>query len=248
MTREDTLLDDALARQWYHTIELAPGRATHGAVDLRATAPKLLPDTLRGLRALDVGTFDGFWAFELERRGAETVAIDVDSFDQADWPPLNRERLAAEARSEGPGQRFGLAREVLGAKVERVPCSIYDLVPERIGGSVDFVVVSDVLLHLRDPVKGLEQVRGALRPGGRLLVSEQFNVLLTLSRPRRAAASFQARGTNYNWWEPNLTCYRDWLALAGFDPPHRRTLFRLKAAVKGQARMHVALEVRAGGT
>ncbi len=40
------------------------------------------------MRALDVATFDGFWAFEMERRGAsEIVAIDLDCADKLDLPP-----------------------------------------------------------------------------------------------------------------------------------------------------------------
>lgn len=33
-----------------------------------------------GMCALNVGTWDGFWAFEMERRGAEVVALNLD-----DW-------------------------------------------------------------------------------------------------------------------------------------------------------------------
>jgi hypothetical protein len=54
---------------WYHSIELAPGLVTPGHIDLRPVARRVLPERMEG-RALDVGTFDGFWAFELERRGA----------------------------------------------------------------------------------------------------------------------------------------------------------------------------------
>ena len=50
--------------RWYHTIELAPGEVTPGLVDLRAVAPRVLPARIEG-RALDVGTYDGFWAFEM---------------------------------------------------------------------------------------------------------------------------------------------------------------------------------------
>src|SRR5687768_9420566 len=112
-----TDLDRALGQGWYHTIEIAPGRATPGAVDLRRLAPKVLPERLDGLRALDVGTFDGFWAFALEQRGAEVVATDLDRFDAAQWPPRNRPALEAEAGDAAPGERFGLAKELLGSRV-----------------------------------------------------------------------------------------------------------------------------------
>jgi tRNA (mo5U34)-methyltransferase len=64
---------------WWHTIEVAPGVVTSGGWDLRPTAERMpWPSSLAGMRCLDIGTMDGFWAFELERRGAgEVVASDV---------------------------------------------------------------------------------------------------------------------------------------------------------------------------
>jgi SAM-dependent methyltransferase len=237
----DELLQRALEQPWYHTIELAPGKATSGAVDLRRTAPRVLPEDLAGLRALDVGTFDGFWAFELEKRGADVLAADLDSYEQVDLPPHSRERLVAEGSGRTPGERFGLARELLDSKVQRVASSIYDLDTVRLGGQVDFALIGALLLHLRDPVGGLERVRGVLGTGGRLLLVEPFSVPLTLLRPRRAAGSFQAAATDFNWWLPNLSCLRDWLRLAGFGAPRRRAFFRLQA-VRPMRQWYVALE------
>jgi SAM-dependent methyltransferase len=244
----EAVLRDALARPWYHTIDLAPGASTEGAVDLRGVAPKVLPSDLHGLRALDVGTFDGFWAFELERRGAsEVIASDLDRFDETEWPPSKRERLAATASAAGPGERFPLARELLGSRVRRVASSIYGLSHELLGGPVDYAVVGDLLIHLRDPVRGLEAVHSVLSPRGRLLLLEEVNVPLTLLRPRAAWASFQARGTDYNWWNGNYRCLRDWLALAGFSAPRRKLVYRLQARRAPQARWHVALEAARRG-
>ena len=67
---------------------------------LRETASRVLPESLAGVRALDIGTFDGFWAFEMERRGAEVVAIDIERVGQAQLPPSNRSRLEREALGE----------------------------------------------------------------------------------------------------------------------------------------------------
>src|SRR5215216_401238 len=76
---------------WYHTQELAPGLVTPGMFDLRPYVNRYgIPEDLSGKRVLDVGTFEGFWAFELERRGAEVVALDVASLDQLDWPARDR--------------------------------------------------------------------------------------------------------------------------------------------------------------
>jgi tRNA (mo5U34)-methyltransferase len=242
------LLADALSRPWYHTIELAPGVATDGAVDLRSVAPRVLPaaGSLGGLLALDVGTFDGFWAFELERRGASVVATDLDRFEETDWPPLNRARLAAEAGDTGPGERFGLAHRLLDSRVRRVICNVYELEQGLLGGPVDYAVLGDLLIHLRDPVRGLEAVRSVLAPGGRLLVMEELSVPLAVLRPRKAWASFQARGSTYNWWQANYRCLLDWLALAGFGEVRRKLFYKLTA--RGlQARWHVAFEARLPG-
>src|SRR3954447_17791722 len=126
---------------WYHTIELAPGVVTPGQIDLRAVVDRVLPQDLSGKRALDVGTFDGFWAFELERRGAEVVAIDVGALDEAEWPPLQRERLRARAREWDIelGRGFALAAEALGSRAQRVVKSVLEVGPDDVGGEVDLV-------------------------------------------------------------------------------------------------------------
>ncbi|HEX2085215.1 MAG TPA: hypothetical protein VHF89_05995, partial [Solirubrobacteraceae bacterium] len=87
--------------RWYHTLDLGPEGVTPGLIDLRRVAPKVLPADLRGRRAVDVGTFDGFWAFELEKRGAEVVATDVAAAHDADWPPHRRDELRAQAARLG---------------------------------------------------------------------------------------------------------------------------------------------------
>ena len=243
MSTRDELLRDALGQGWYHTIELAPGAVTPGAVDLRRLAPRVLPARLDGRRALDVGTFDGFWAFELERRGAQVVATDLDRFDEVQWPPHNRPRLAREAGDRGPGERFGLAAELLGSQVRRLVANVYDLDVALLGGVVDYAVVGDLLLHLRDPVGALERVRGVLGDEGTLLSLEQLNVPLTVLHPRRAAARFQATVTSMNWWEPNVRALLDWLRVAGFRGARVRRLYRLDAA-GAQRRWHVAIEAR----
>lgn len=213
---------------WYQTIELAPGAVTPGYVDMRSVAPKLLPDDLRGKRALDVGTFDGFWAFELERRGAEVVATDLERIDDAQWPPHKREALRSSSANHEVelGRGFRLAADVLGSEVERVICDVDELAPDRIGGQVELAVVGALLLHLRDPVGALERVRACLAPEGELRVIEPVSLRLTLRSPRRPAAEFQTLVTPFNWWVPNLTGLTAWLTTAGWTDVRRIKLFR----------------------
>ena len=213
---------------WYHTIELAPGVSTPGRIDLRELAAQLLPRDMSTLRALDVGTFDGFWAFEMERRGAEVTAIDVDALEAAEWPPLSRPRLEREARDFGVelGLGFRLASEALGSSVRRVVCPVYDLTPEAIGGPVDFAFSGAILLHLRDPVRALERIHSALRPGGELRLCEPVSMTLSLLRRGRPAAYFQAAQDGFNWWVPNLAGLAAYMRAAGFSDARRIGIFR----------------------
>src|SRR6266540_4347856 len=171
--RDDALRARVREYDWYHSIELAPGLVTEGTFDHRPYVDRYgLPGDLSSRRALDVGTFDGFWAFELERRGARVVAIDVETIDAAEWPPLRRDTLAARMRERGVeiGRGFRLAAEALGSAARHTTCDVYDLSAEAIGGSVDVVFCGAILLHLRDPVRALERVRETLAPGGTLIV------------------------------------------------------------------------------
>ncbi len=83
---------------WYHTIDLGDGIVTPGAVDCRSIARHCgLPADLSGKRVIDVGTCDGFWAFEMENRNArEVVATDLASLADYDVPRKKREQIVQQ--------------------------------------------------------------------------------------------------------------------------------------------------------
>ena len=230
--------------RWYHTIDLGPEGLTPGMIDLRAVAPKVLPEELRGRRALDIGTFDGFWAFEMERRGAEVVATDVEQAHDADWPPHRRDELRAQADALGVelGLGFRLASRALGSRVRRVACDVRSLDAETIGGRVDLAFCGALLLHLRDPVGALERIRSVLVPGGILVLLEP--IALAPSLLRRPYGRFEAADRAFNWWVPSERTLREWLQVAGFAGSRRRGLHRPPAR-EGMRQWHVAIEARA---
>src|SRR3954471_1957 len=124
------LAAEVAAIPWYHTMELAPGVVTPGWLDTRPVAGTVpLPRSLTGMRCLDVATFNGFWAFEMERRGAaEVVAIDVLDPARWDWPVGSDDLVKAEiGRRHAGGNGFEIARRALGSKVERRDLSVYEL-------------------------------------------------------------------------------------------------------------------------
>lgn len=209
---------------WYHSIELAPGALTPGMVDLRRLAPKILPDDLSGKRALDAGAYDGFWSFELERRGAEVVAIDLDEAPSAEFPPLTREVLTRRSREFDVelGRGFKLAAEALGSNVERRELNVYDVSPASVGGPVDLIFVGALLVHLRDPVRALEGLRATLARGGQLISVEPVSLRDTLRAPRTPLARFEATTTLFNWWQANRAGHLAMALAAGF--PEVRSL------------------------
>jgi tRNA (mo5U34)-methyltransferase len=145
--------------RWYHTLELAPGVVTQGMFDLRGQVDQYgLPAQMDGLRALDVGTFDGFWAFEMERRGASVMSLDLDDEAELDWPPRRRPQSFPEVPR---GHGFQIAREIYDSSVERVNLSIYQATPEEIG-TFDFVFCGSVLIHLRDQLLALEREKAVV--------------------------------------------------------------------------------------
>ncbi len=226
--------------EWYHTTELAPGVTTPGWFDTRPVVDKVgFPTDLAGKRCLDVGSFDGFWAFTMEQRGAtDVMAIDVPDPANWDWP-ANTTHEAEEAVSRRrPGGGFALVSEVLGSKVERRELSIYDLDPAAVG-QFDFVYVGSLLLHLRDPIGGLMKVRQVCK--GSLLLVDAIELSLGTPGPR---ASLDGLGRPW-WWKPNLAGLVRMVESAGFRvlPPCRRLLIPAGA---GQARPTLSWPVLRG--
>jgi tRNA (mo5U34)-methyltransferase len=202
---------------WYHTIELRPGVVTPGWFDLRPIVDRLPWPDVRGKRCLDVGTYDGFLAFELERRGAsEVLATDVAGHQDWDWTPRLRARGPSRlAELAGPkGRGFEIARDALASKVERELINVYDLSPDRLG-EFDVVVCGTLLLHLRDPLRALEAIRSLCRES--FLSAEQ--VRLGLSALHRRTPLLAVDGTSHlmQWLVPNAAGHRQMVTAAGFD-------------------------------
>lgn len=213
---------------WYHTIDVAPGATTPGWFDLRHAVDSLPWPDVTGKRCLDIGTFDGFFAFEMERRGAaEVVAIDVEDHLLWDWPPDYRgPELARDPGFSGPpkGDGFRLIARQTGSKVEWKPVSIYDLDFATMG-QFDVIVCGTLLLHLRDPIRALEAVRSVVAPGGYFLSSEQIEPYLSVLGRHRPLFRLDGSGGYCQWWLANAAGHRRMLFAAGFEVAQTSTPF-----------------------
>jgi tRNA (mo5U34)-methyltransferase len=237
------LLERAREQGWYHTLELPGGEITPGIFDLRPYVRRYgIPERLDGMRALEVGTWDGFWAFELERRGAEVVALDLDDERDLDWPPRRR---PATFPDEPRGKGFALARELLGSSVDRRNLSIYGATPDELGGQFDLVFCGSVLLHLRDQLLALEHMAELTKPGGLLISAEEYDRLSSLI-PFPVSRYRADREAAVVFWLPAIKTWARMLWTAGYDDVRRHSRFKMRAA-EGWSVPHVVHHARKAG-
>jgi tRNA (mo5U34)-methyltransferase len=196
MTDDEVRARIAAVPEWYHPIEIRPGIITPGTNDARTVIEALdLPADCRGMRALDLGTRDGFFAFELERRGAEVVAVDY----------------VAKADSG-----FAVAADLLGSRVTYFQRNLYDLNSATFG-TFDIVLFLGLLYHLPDPLGALRIVRDLTRHRMYLetLVIDLGGAADELPLMRFFAGSTWA-GDPTNYWGPNVRCVEEMLGETEF--------------------------------
>jgi tRNA (mo5U34)-methyltransferase len=227
------LRERVAALRWYHTIDLGSGIVTPGVDDTPQRLARLsLPQSLEGQSVLDIGSWDGFFSFECERRGAaRVVATDYYSWHGGGW---------------GTKAGFELAREALGSRVEDVDIDVMDLTPERIG-TFDLVLFLGVLYHLHHPLLALEKVAAVTRG---TVVVETVVDMVGLDRPAMAFyPGSELNGDPTNWWGPNPAAVVGMLETVGFhearpvtDLPNAvyRAARAVSHAVRGKNRLSAA--------
>jgi tRNA (mo5U34)-methyltransferase len=230
---------------WWHSIDLG-GVVTPGTKTPAILAAELaglrLPD-LRGRTVLDIGTWDGFYAFAAEQAGAaRVVALDhlVWSLELPDFvrawsrvlaelPPgrLPPDALDVARQADGwdpaglPGRAgFDLAHRTLGSAVTPVVLDFAadDLTPL---GRFDVVLFLGVLYHLRDPLGALRRLHALC---GDLAIIETEAIAIG-GHPQAAAAQFMGtrkrNGDPTNWWAPTAAGLERWCLAAGFSRVER---------------------------
>ncbi len=200
---------------WYHTFDFGHGIRTPGAFDHSPILDQYkLPARFDGKRVLDVATFDGFWAFEFEKRGArEVVALDLDGPKDLDWPP---KRLAAATDAEKAvrfGAGFAIAKEQFRSSVNRVVCNVYDLRPELFG-MFDVVHSGDLLLHLNSPIKALQNMARVCTDYA--LVSDVYFPDLDYVGSRPLLEYMGGRDAP-TWWKIGFRALQEMILDAGFS-------------------------------
>ena len=186
---------------WWHSFELPDGTRIDGVNGLDGQRLRIaqfpIPEDLRGKRVLDIGAWDGWFSFEMERRGAEVLAID-------NW--------------DNP--RFHEARRLLSSRVDYRQMDVYDLTPARVG-RFDIVLFFGVLYHLKHPLLALERVCAlttSMAAVDSFILREEHMPGHSIEKLPVMAyyESDEFAGQTDNWVAPTLPCLLAFCRTAGF--------------------------------
>src|SRR3954466_15445047 len=191
---------------WFHNLHLPGGLQTAPEHFIGGDFPRFkweqirgsIPEDLRGWRVLDVGCNAGFYSFELARRGASVLAIDMEPLY------LTQARWAA--------RQFGLQD-----RVEFREMQVYDFA--RSSEQFDLVWFMGVFYHLRYPLLALDILSQRTK---RMMVFQTLSLpgeevypdtadhpinerepLLDPGWPKMAFIEHRFSGDPTNWWVPN---------------------------------------------
>jgi tRNA (mo5U34)-methyltransferase len=196
---------------YYHSIELPDGSVIPGLQSIETQRSRIaqfpIPQDLRGKRVLDIGAWDGWFSFEMERRGASVVAVDATN-----------------------QTRFLEAKAMLNSKVEHVVADICHLTPRDIG-YFDIVLFFGVLYHLKHPMLALERV---CELSTDLACIESFVTNEDPFGPVPAMEFYegtQLAGQFDNWVGPNIPCLLAMCRTAGFARVEFKSVVDFRAHV-----------------
>src|SRR5947209_7057921 len=141
---------------FYHTMDIPGHGLVTGDWDLRAGVDDYLGhEDFQGKRVLEIGPASGFITFEMERRGADVVSVELSpdvGWDLAPYPPdilvPYRKQVSETQPPLKRGYWFAHRAHKSRAKVHYG--NAYSLPGEL--GKFDIAVMSDVLLHTRAPL------------------------------------------------------------------------------------------------
>jgi SAM-dependent methyltransferase len=211
---------------WYHSYELVPGLKTPGILPIDAAEildSLNIPKNLEGKQALDIGSWDGPIAFELEKRGASTIAVDIQN-------PNNT--------------GFNVAKEILNSDVNYIQSSVYDLTTVLDHKSFDLICFFGVFYHLKHPILAFEEISKVLKNEGILIFEgecflnyaepyqyfknyqnledssssydEEISIIASSSLPITLCYPGQFKNSS-NWFIPNVACIFSWLDACGLE-------------------------------
>ncbi len=231
MINNAKLRESVDAIKWYHTFEIFPGIWTKGArgykVDPKARLDNVgIPNDLTGKTVVDIGTFDGMYAFEMERRGAQVIAIDIQ---------------------DPNATAFNQAKALLNSKVEFKRTTVYEIGDVGLP-KVDMILYFGVFYHLKHPVLAFRRMRRILKDEGKIFFDgvvldtlwERYPELndykSDIEKVRHLPITYYSdpRRQSWNWHFPTVACLKSWIETSGFRNPEIR-LYEASSSIIGHA-------------
>ncbi|MGH2887237.1 MAG: class I SAM-dependent methyltransferase [Solirubrobacteraceae bacterium] len=198
---------------WFHTFALnrAEGIYTPGAARDHRYRLSFLPSDCAGMRVLDVGTFDGFYAFLAEHRGAQRV-VAVDNEQYRLW-------VAARWGIELEGATgFRAIHRLLDSRVEYRRMDAFALADLR--ERFDLVFCFGILHRVENPLGLLRVLRRVTGERGMVLV-ETYGL-----------GPAERNGPAIRVSEPGEVYERDEFVYWGFGEPGLERLARIAGFAK----------------
>src|SRR5882724_5727706 len=181
MQRESLVNEVRELGPWFHQIDLGDGVLTRGISASPGPQPvdhplprwhkikDVLPADMHGMYVLDIGCSDGFFSFEMARRGARVLAMDAarKAVQRMRWTQRRLGIHGIEARSgdlysfDKGITRYDRLRHWFRRRLWMVSNALsfgkaepLDYVPRRF----DLVFMFAVLYHVKEPLTALERL------------------------------------------------------------------------------------------
>src|SRR5881397_927542 len=200
---------------FYHTMEVPGHGIMNGEWDLRGGVDDYLGKVaFAGQRVLEIGPASGFLTFEMEKRGAEVVSVEVTAEHPWDFVPYPAEKLEEVF---GPRQwmqqlknSYWFSHAAMQSKARVYYGDVYNL-PGALG-QFDVAVMAAVLLHCRDPLRIVEQCGKLART---LIITDMFHPDLE-GEPVCRFAPTAENFLWYTWWHFSTQFFTQFLNVMGF--------------------------------
>jgi tRNA (mo5U34)-methyltransferase len=182
---------------WYENFTFENGARSFGRSPSDSKLYALgLPQNLAGVKVLDVGTYEGFYAFHLEQRGALVTPNDHFVWNYPGDPSL---------------EHFKFVKEATGSRLSPFECQIEDL-PEK---EWDLTLFLGVLYHLEDQLAALRKIRQTSK---NLVILETLVDNLDVPGPSlKYYPGASLNGDPTNNFGPNLEALFGLIQAAGFS-------------------------------
>jgi SAM-dependent methyltransferase len=217
---------------FYHTMEIPGHGVVWGDWDIREGAHQYLGGLdFAGKRVLEVGPASGFLTFEIEKRGADVVCVELE--DQPGWdfvpfPPAIMDPVYADRREimRRLKNSFWFAHKAHRSNAKVHYGNVYDL-PDALG-RFDIAIMTSVLLHCRDPLKVVQQC--AIK-ADTLVVTDMHFPELEGSPVSRLVPTRENRQWD-TWWNFSSTLFHRYFGVLGFaaDSPTVHRHMHMRAA------------------